>query len=177
MKNKLRLAKLSLLVAVFGLLSISCTSIPFVPDVAIMNKIFGAPPPHVEKRIETLAKDGYKQIVAFSRPDETGFTKDDLEFLKTNSPQIDSRTRKTDDEKFVIIGTNTPFTEAQFEILRQRFVFKDFSKQYVKTENANANMAPKSPQNANVEVKNTNLEVKNANVETKNANLETKKEN
>jgi len=71
MENKFNSAKLNLFIIIAIAASILLTgcvnSIPFVPDQAVINKIFGAPPPVVEKRIETLAKDGYKQIVAFSR--------------------------------------------------------------------------------------------------------------
>lgn len=85
----------------------------------------------LESELSRLQRANFRQIVAFSRKDAGKLTREDVDYFRQYAPteQINQRL-KTDDEKYIVAGTNFVFTPEQMEALKKRFAVEDFTEKY-----------------------------------------------
>jgi hypothetical protein len=85
----------------------------------------------LESELSRLQRANFRQIIAFSRKDGGKFTSEDIEYFREWAPseQINQRL-KTDDEKYIVAGTNFAFTPEQLNALKSRFAVEDFTEKY-----------------------------------------------
>lgn len=84
-----------------------------------------------EKVLFNVRTGDFDQVLSFSRKDDKVLTTDDIEFFKANTegePGRElNRRLKSDDNKFIVTGTNFPLKSEQFEKLQQRFQIRDYT--------------------------------------------------
>lgn len=85
----------------------------------------------LESELSRLQRGNFRQIIAFSRKDGGKLSKEDIEYFREWAPteQINQRL-KTDDDKYIVAGTNFVFTPEQMNALRSRFAVEDFTEKY-----------------------------------------------
>ena len=66
-------------------------------------------------------------LFIFSRKEGGAFTRDDIAYLKANSPAETNQWISTDEGRRVIAGTNFEFKPEHFDALKQRFNIEDYS--------------------------------------------------
>lgn len=110
-----------------------------------------SPQTSLEDRLFYIKNGNFRQVVAISRKDNGKLTSEDIDYIKQYAPseQINQRLL-TDDNKYVVAGTNFKFTPEQMEALQKRFTVEDFTAEYgrlpeaPKTETAASPAAPES---------------------------------
>jgi hypothetical protein len=133
---------------VFGIFVSACQ-----PNAAILNSSANVPPPipsnqtekaidSFEKDLETMRTANFDFIYVYRRKDGGKIDGEDSKFFRANSPFEVNRRILSDEEKAIIVGTNTKFTPEQIKKLQERFNVEDFSKPVADT-------APQPAQNAN----------------------------
>ena len=80
-----------------------------------------------ERDLEYVRKGQFKHIYVIARPDNGVLGKDDIAYLKENTPRETNQWVSTDENRRVIAGTNFEFTPENFDALRQRFNVEDYS--------------------------------------------------
>jgi hypothetical protein len=80
-----------------------------------------------ERDLDYVRKGQFAYIYVFSRKDGGAFDKDDIAYLKTNSPAETNQWVSTDEGRRVIAGTNFEFKPEHFDALKQRFNIEDYS--------------------------------------------------
>lgn len=126
------------------------------PAPSMVNKITPTPTPavsestenisDVQREIKDMQEAGFDIIYVLKRKDGGIFDKEDKQYIKANTPDINRRVL-TDDEKVFIAGSNYTFTLENVEALQKRFIFEDYSKPGVpqpSPANSNANQAAKN---------------------------------
>ncbi len=85
----------------------------------------------LESELARLQRANFRQIIAFSRKDGGKLTAEDIAYFREWAPseQINQRL-KTDDDKYIVAGTNFAFTPEQMNALRNRFAIEDFTEKY-----------------------------------------------
>lgn len=81
----------------------------------------------VQREIKDMQEAGFDIIYVLKRKDGGILDREDRQYLKANSPDINRRVI-TEDEKVFIAGSNYAFSPENLEALRKRFVFDDYSK-------------------------------------------------
>ncbi len=79
-----------------------------------------------EKDLDYVRKGQYTYVLIFSRKDGKVLDKNDAAYLRTNAPQVVDWVT-TDEGKKVIAGTNFDLEKGNLELLKKRFVVKDFT--------------------------------------------------
>lgn len=80
-----------------------------------------------ERDLDYVRKGQFTYVFIFSRPDGGVFDKEDITYLKTNSPPETNQWIVTEDKRRVIAGTNFEFKPENFEALNKRFKVEDYS--------------------------------------------------
>ena len=85
----------------------------------------------LETELSRLQRGNFRQIFAFSRQDGAKLAAEDIEFFRQYAPseQINQRLR-TSDDKYIVAGTNFPFTPQQLDALQKRFTVEDLTEKY-----------------------------------------------
>jgi hypothetical protein len=103
----------------------------------------------VQREVKDMQEAGFDIIYVLKRKDGGVFDKEDKQYLKENSPDINRRVL-TDDQKVFIAGSNYTFSLENVEALQKRFIFEDYSKPGVpkptpaNNNTSNTNQAPKN---------------------------------
>jgi hypothetical protein len=79
-----------------------------------------------EQDVQYVRDGQFTYIMVFSRKDGGVFDKDDVDYLKANSPGQTNQWVRTDDGRRVIAGTNFEFTPENLDALRKRFNVEDY---------------------------------------------------
>jgi hypothetical protein len=109
-----------------------CTRKPPAPEVAgtgnAQSASTPAPSPRTpfEQDVQYVRDGQFTYIMVFSRKDGGVFDKEDVNYLKANSPGQTNQWLKTDEGRRVIAGTNFEFTPENLDALRQRFNVEDY---------------------------------------------------
>jgi hypothetical protein len=102
----------------------------------------------LEKEIEAMQTADFNFIYVLKRPDGGVFDADDKSQVRKVTANVNRRTL-SDDEKAVIIGSNTQLPANLIDTIKARFVFEDHSKPGLEVTNSNAaantNMTPSQP--------------------------------
>lgn len=80
-----------------------------------------------ERDLDYVRKGQFTYVFVFSRKDGGAFDKDDIAYLKANSPTETNQWISTDEGRRVIAGTNFEFKPEHFDALKQRFNIEDYS--------------------------------------------------
>lgn len=84
-----------------------------------------------EKALFSVRVGDFEQVFSFARKDGEALTSDDIEFFKTATENETgreiNRRLKSDDNKFIVAGTNFVFKSEQLEKLQQRFQIRDYT--------------------------------------------------
>lgn len=80
-----------------------------------------------ERDLDYVRKSQFTYVFVFSRTDGGAFTKDDIAYLKANSPPETNQWLSTDEGKRVIAGTHFEFKPEHFDALRKRFNIEDYT--------------------------------------------------
>lgn len=80
-----------------------------------------------ERDLAYVRTGGFTYVFVFSRKEGGAFTKDDIAYLKANSPAETNQWISTDEGRRVIAGTNFKFKPEHFDALKQRFNVEDYS--------------------------------------------------
>lgn len=80
-----------------------------------------------EKDLAYVRGGQFTYILVFSRKDGLGFSMDDINYLKANSPAETNQWISTDEGRRVIAGSNFDFKPEHLEALKKRFNIEDFS--------------------------------------------------
>jgi hypothetical protein len=124
--------KALLLLMLAALLCYGCTRKPPTPEVTGTDSAQDAATPRpspgtpFEQDVQYVRDGQFTYILVFSRKDGGVFDKDDVDYLKANSPGQTNQWLKTDGGRHVIAGTNFEFTPENLEALRQRFNVEDY---------------------------------------------------
>jgi len=101
----------------------------------------------LEKEIEAMKTADFNFIYVLSRRDGAIFTSDDKAFIRKTTQNVNRRTL-SDDEKAVIIGSNTKMPSELLDAIRGRLELKDYSKpESISNTGANSNTAPSNAAN------------------------------
>ena len=109
-----------------------CTRKPPAPEVTerdpTQSESTPRPSPRTpfEQDVQYVRDGQFTYIMVFSRKDGGVFDKDDVSYLKANSPAQTNQWVKTDEGRRVIAGTNFEFTPENLDALRQRFNVEDY---------------------------------------------------
>ncbi|MEA2176026.1 MAG: hypothetical protein QOD00_3618 [Blastocatellia bacterium] len=79
-----------------------------------------------EQDVQYVRDGQFAYIFVFSRKDGGVFDKDDVDYLKANSPSQTNQWIKTEEGRRVIAGTNFEFTPENLDALRKRFNVEDY---------------------------------------------------
>jgi hypothetical protein len=124
--------KALLLIMLAALFFYGCTRQPPAPEETATNSAQNAstptPSPRTpfEQDVQYVRDGQFTYIMVFSRKDGGIFDKDDVAYLKANSPGQTNQWVKTDEGRRVIAGTNFEFTPENLDALRQRFNVEDY---------------------------------------------------
>ncbi|MGC2236719.1 MAG: hypothetical protein WA584_11190 [Pyrinomonadaceae bacterium] len=104
----------------------------------------------VQREVKDMQEAGFDIIYVLKRKDGGVFDKEDKQYLKANSPDINRRVL-TADEKVFIAGSNYTFSLENVEALQKRFIFEDYSKPGIPQPQPanNASNSNQSPKNSN----------------------------
>ena len=80
-----------------------------------------------ERDLDYVRKGQFTYVFVFSRKDSGAFDKDDIAYLKANSPAETNQWISTDAGRRVIAGTNFEFKPEHFDALKQRFNIEDYT--------------------------------------------------
>ena len=80
-----------------------------------------------ERDLDYVRKGQFTYVFVFTRKDGAAFDKDDIAYLKSNSPAETNQWISTDEGRRVIAGTNFEFKPEHFDALRQRFNIEDYT--------------------------------------------------
>lgn len=84
-----------------------------------------------EKALFNVRVGDFEQVLVFSRPDGGVLTTDDIEFFKAHTENEQgreiNRRLKSDDNKFIVAGTNFLFKTEQLAALQQQFNIRDYT--------------------------------------------------
>jgi hypothetical protein len=80
-----------------------------------------------ERDLEYVRTGQFTYMFVFSRKEGGVFTRDDIAYLKANSPQETNQWVYTDDKRRVIAGTNFEFKQEHFDALNKRFIIENLS--------------------------------------------------
>jgi hypothetical protein len=80
-----------------------------------------------ERDLDYVRKGQFTYVLVFSRKDGGVFDKDDITFLKANSPSETNQWISSEDGRRVIAGTNFEFKPEHLTALNQRFNIEDMS--------------------------------------------------
>jgi hypothetical protein len=80
-----------------------------------------------ERDLDYVRKGQFTYVYIFSRKDGGAFDKDDIAYLKANSPTETNQWISTDAGRRVIAGTNFEFKPEHFDALKQRFNIEDYT--------------------------------------------------
>jgi hypothetical protein len=80
-----------------------------------------------ERDLDYVRKGQFAYVFVFTRREGGAFTKDDIAYLKANSPPETNQWISTDEGRRVIAGTNFEFKPEHFDALKQRFNIEDYS--------------------------------------------------
>ncbi len=84
-----------------------------------------------EKALFSVRVGDFEQVFSFARKDGGVLTSDDIEFFKTVTENEQgreiNRRLKSEDNKFIVAGTNFVFKSEQLEKLQQRFQIRDYT--------------------------------------------------
>lgn len=80
-----------------------------------------------ERDLDYVRQGQFTYVFVFSRKDGGVFTKDDITYLKANSPQETYQWISTEGGRRVIAGTFVEFKQEHFDALNKRFKIEDFT--------------------------------------------------
>jgi len=80
-----------------------------------------------ERDLEYVRKGQFTHIYVIARPDNGVLGKDDITYLKENTPRETNQWVSTDENRRVIAGTNFEFTPENLDALRKRFTVEYYS--------------------------------------------------
>ncbi|MGB7924880.1 MAG: hypothetical protein WCF57_16690 [Pyrinomonadaceae bacterium] len=80
-----------------------------------------------DRDLDYVRTGRFTHIYVIARPDNGVITKDDITYLKENTPKETNQWVSTDENRRVIAGTNFVFTPEHLDALRQRFIVEDYS--------------------------------------------------
>ncbi len=80
-----------------------------------------------ERDLDYVRKGQFTYVFIFTRKEGGAFTRDDIAYLKANSPAETNQWISTDEGRRVIAGTNFEFKPEHFDALKQRFNVEDYS--------------------------------------------------
>jgi hypothetical protein len=80
-----------------------------------------------ERDLEYVRTGRFTHIYVIARQDNAVLTKDDITYLKENTPRETNQWVSTDEMRRVIAGTNFVFTPEHLDALRKRFIVEDYS--------------------------------------------------
>src|SRR5919202_46038 len=81
-----------------------------------------------ERDLVTVKNGGFGHIYVFARRDGQAFAADDKSYLKAHQPDdVNSMWLLSDQERRVILGTNTDFTPDNLSALTKRFNVEDYT--------------------------------------------------
>jgi hypothetical protein len=80
-----------------------------------------------ERDLEYVRTGRFTHIYVIARPDNGVIDKDDIAYLKENTPKETNQWVSTDENRRVIAGTNFEFTPEHLDALRKRFIVEDYS--------------------------------------------------
>jgi hypothetical protein len=80
-----------------------------------------------EQDLQYVRNGQFNYILVFSRKDNNAFDKDDISYLKANSPKETNQWVRTEQGRRIIAGSNFEFTQEHMDALRQRFNVEDYS--------------------------------------------------
>lgn len=95
-----------------------------VPSPATVPKVPKTP---FENDLDYVRRGQFTYVFVFSRMDGEAFTREDIEYLKANSPNETNQWVSSDEGKRVIAGTNFEFKPENLAALQKRFKIDDFS--------------------------------------------------
>lgn len=79
-----------------------------------------------ERDLEYVRKGQFTHIYVIARPDNGVLGKDDITYLKENTPRETNQWVSTDENRRVIAGTNFEFTPENLDALRKRFTVEGY---------------------------------------------------
>lgn len=85
------------------------------------------PPPSFEKDIEAMRTADFVFIYVFRRKDGLPLDADDKRFAANVIPPEMNRRTLSDEGKAIIVGSNFRMPDEVMKVLRQRFLFEDYS--------------------------------------------------
>lgn len=85
------------------------------------------PPAPFETELDYVRKGQFLYIFVFKRKDGGAFDREDIAYLKANSPEETNQWVVSDDRRYVLAGTNFEFKPEQLGALGKRFVIEDYT--------------------------------------------------
>ena len=79
-----------------------------------------------EQDVQYVRDGQFTYILVFSRKDGGPFDREDIDYLKANSPAQTNQWVKSEEGRRVICGTNFEFTAENLDALRKRFNVEDY---------------------------------------------------
>jgi hypothetical protein len=80
-----------------------------------------------EEKLQYVRNFQESHMYVFTRKDGGAMTKDDIDYLKANTPKATNTWVKTEDNRRIIAGTNFDFTTDNFAELAKRFNVEDYT--------------------------------------------------
>ena len=80
-----------------------------------------------ERDLEYVRTGRFTNIYVIARQDNAVLNKEDITYLKENTPRETNQWVSTEENRRVIAGTNFPFTPEHLDALRKRFIVEDYS--------------------------------------------------
>ncbi len=80
-----------------------------------------------ERDLDFVRKGQFTYVLVFSRKDGGAFDKEDIAYLKANSPVETNQWVSSEEGKRVICGTNFDFKQEHFDALNKRFIIENFT--------------------------------------------------
>jgi hypothetical protein len=80
-----------------------------------------------ERDLEYVRIGRFTNIYVIARQDNAALNKEDITYLKENTPKETNQWVSTEENRRVIAGTNFPFTPEHLDALRKRFTVEDYS--------------------------------------------------
>jgi hypothetical protein len=117
---------LTLLSLVFAALALSACQPP-----ESTNAVNAPPTPQMtefERDLKSFKTAGFDYIFILKRKDGGKMTSEDKQFIRERRHYATNRSKVSDDETTVFMGSNFAFDKKNLEELRDRFDFQDFSK-------------------------------------------------
>jgi hypothetical protein len=78
-----------------------------------------------ERDLEYVRTGRFTNIYVIARQDNAVLSKDDITYLKENTPRETNQWVSTDENRRVIAGTNFPFMPEHLDALRKRFIVEE----------------------------------------------------